>query len=169
MGPATATLMLSVHDPENVPFFEDELYEWVCCTPGGGAKAKAKTKTKLKYDMKEYRQLSEQVGRLRDRLHVRADEVEKVAYVIGHLDVLPAEEKEEELDAAVQKKCTFGTRGQDGVDGAAKAENLGAKGVDGSSPESDLRAKEGRKSNGRKRAAEQRTGSSDSKRRKTRT
>ena len=80
VGPATATLVLSICDPVTVPFFEDELCEWIC-----GAKVK------LKYDMKEYKGLFGGVVDVRKRLgidRVRADEVERVAFVCGHLDVL---------------------------------------------------------------------------------
>lgn len=31
IGPATASLLLSVHDPEHVIFFSDEAFYWLCC------------------------------------------------------------------------------------------------------------------------------------------
>jgi hypothetical protein len=67
-----------------MPFFQDELYHWLCGS-----------ETKLKYNMKEYKELFEKVGELRQRLSnaVTADEMEKVGYVVGHLDVLEEEER----------------------------------------------------------------------------
>jgi hypothetical protein len=84
VGPATATLLLSVHDPVDMPFFQDELYHWLCGS-----------ETKLKYNMKEYKELFEKVGELRQRLSnaVTADEMEKVGFVVGHLDLLEEEER----------------------------------------------------------------------------
>jgi hypothetical protein len=52
IGPATGSLLLAVHDPENVIFFSDEAYSWLV---NGGEKA---------------------------RLSVSPIEIEKVAYVI---------------------------------------------------------------------------------------
>jgi hypothetical protein len=67
-----------------MPFFQDELYHWLCGS-----------ETKLKYNMKEYKELFEKVGELRQRLSnaVTADEMEKVGFVVGHLDLLEEEEK----------------------------------------------------------------------------
>src|SRR5271170_38920 len=56
VGPATATLLLSVHDPVDMPFFQDELYHWLCGS-----------ETKLKYNMKEYKELFHVVLELRFR------------------------------------------------------------------------------------------------------
>jgi hypothetical protein len=73
-----------VHDPVDMPFFQDELYHWLCGS-----------ETKLKYNMKEYKELFEKVGELRQRLSnaVTADEMEKVGFVVGHLDLLKEEER----------------------------------------------------------------------------
>jgi hypothetical protein len=73
-----------VHNPVDTPFFQDELYHWLCGS-----------ETKLKYNMKEYKELFEKVGELRQRLSnaVTADEMEKVGFVVGHLDVLEEEER----------------------------------------------------------------------------
>lgn len=45
--------------------------------------------------MKEYKELFEKVGELRQRLSnaVTADEMEKVGFVVGHLDLLKEEER----------------------------------------------------------------------------
>lgn len=107
VGPATASLFLSVMDMQRVPFFSDELFRWVMwnksssssssssakSTDGkeGNGKGKAgKTEAtesgwrrKIKYDMKEYAQLLERVAEIRERLGVSAVEVEKCAWVLG--------------------------------------------------------------------------------------
>ena len=73
IGPATASLLLSVHDAERVLFFSDEAYYWLCC---GGKKES------IKYNKKEYAALGESAKELMGRLEVRAVDVEKVAYVV---------------------------------------------------------------------------------------
>lgn len=73
IGPATASLLLSVHDPERVLFFSDEAFYWLCC----GGKRDA-----IKYNKKEYAALGEEAQKLIERLGVRAVDLEKVAYVV---------------------------------------------------------------------------------------
>lgn len=73
IGPATASLLLSVHDAERVLFFSDEAYYWLCC---GGKKES------IKYNKKEYAALGESAKELMGRLGVRAVDLEKVAYVV---------------------------------------------------------------------------------------
>jgi len=73
IGPATASLLLAVHDPDNVIFFSDEAFYWLCC---GGSKAP------IKYNMKEYAELTERSNALTKRLGVKAVDVERVAYVL---------------------------------------------------------------------------------------
>ena len=73
IGPATASLLLSVHDPERVLFFSDEAFYWLCC---GGKK------DPIKYNKKEYAALGEEAQKLIERLGVRAVDLEKVAYVV---------------------------------------------------------------------------------------
>ncbi|EFY86527.1 hypothetical protein MAC_07389 [Metarhizium acridum CQMa 102] len=74
VGPATASLLLNVHDPENIVFFSDEAYYWLC---RGGSRD-----TPIKYTPKEYAQLRQRAGELARRLGVGMVDVEKVAYVI---------------------------------------------------------------------------------------
>jgi hypothetical protein len=82
IGPATASLLLSVGKPDEVPFFSDELFRWCVWdeegSPGGWQR-------KIKYNVKEYEQLVEGVRALRERLggKVIAVDVEKVAWVLG--------------------------------------------------------------------------------------
>ena len=73
IGPATASLLLSVHDPDNVIFFSDEAFYWLC---RDGKKAP------IKYTTKEYMELSSAAKSIIERLRVKATEVEKAAYVL---------------------------------------------------------------------------------------
>lgn len=73
IGPATASLLLSVHDPDRVLFFSDEAFYWLCC---GGKK------DPIKYNKKEFAALNEAAQKLIKRLGVSAVDLEKVAYVV---------------------------------------------------------------------------------------
>lgn len=94
VGPATASLLLSILDGDNAPFFSDELFRWVCWDEARGG-----WKRKIKYDKKEYSMLWEGVKALRNRLGegVSAVDLEKCAYVCGKLAV------DKKLEAAVRK------------------------------------------------------------------
>lgn len=74
IGPATAALLLSVHDAERVIFFSDEAFWWLCCDGKRGAP--------IKYTPKEYESLRLEADKLVSRLAVSATDVEKVAYVL---------------------------------------------------------------------------------------
>lgn len=73
IGPATASLLLAVLDPERVVFFADEAFYWLCCDG---------RKESIKYNTKEYQALTERTRELCKRLEVKAVDVEKVAFVI---------------------------------------------------------------------------------------
>ncbi|KAL2136630.1 hypothetical protein VTI74DRAFT_2659 [Chaetomium olivicolor] len=73
IGPATASLLLAVHDASRVIFFADEAFYWLC---GGG------TKVPLKYNIKEYTELNKRAQALTKRLDVKAVDVERVAFVL---------------------------------------------------------------------------------------
>ncbi|KAL0935348.1 DUF1479 domain protein [Colletotrichum truncatum] len=73
IGPATASLLLAVHFPDQILFFSDEAYYWLC---NNGQKAS------LKYNTKEYDSLNTEAQKLTKRLGVSAMDVEKVAYVL---------------------------------------------------------------------------------------
>lgn len=79
IGPATASLLLSVHDPDRVIFFSDEAFYWLC--GGGGGRVGS-----IKYSNKEYDALRKRAGELVKRLGVSATNVEKVAYVLFKRD-----------------------------------------------------------------------------------
>jgi hypothetical protein len=85
IGPATATLICSIYDPTNVCFFEDELAAWLC-----------PNLPKLKYTWAEYKLLFTEMGKLRTMLcsDYKAVDIEKVGFVIGHLRMVDAEQKE---------------------------------------------------------------------------
>lgn len=95
IGPATASLILAVYDPENIPFFSDELFRWLHYED---AKTKGWDRV-IKYTMKEYKDLIEKVAEVRERLDklggdrgkkgkeavtVTVEDLEKFAYAIGN-------------------------------------------------------------------------------------
>lgn len=73
IGPATASLLLAVHFPDEIPFFSDESYYWLCNKGQQGP---------LKYNMKEYETLISSARKLMKRLDVTAMDVEKASYVV---------------------------------------------------------------------------------------
>jgi len=75
IGPATASLLLAVHDPDHVVFFADEAFYWLCCNG---------REDPIKYNLKEYQALLTQSRVLCKRLGVRAVDVERVAFVLLH-------------------------------------------------------------------------------------
>lgn len=79
IGPATASLLLSVFKPDAVVFFSDELFRWVHWEEGKGKG----WDRKIGYTMKEYQSLCKEVEKVRARLDVPVVEMEKVAWVLG--------------------------------------------------------------------------------------
>lgn len=85
IGPATASLLLSVFDPDTVPFFSDELFRW-CFFEDGKGKGWDR---EIKYTVKEYVELYSRVLGLRESFkksserEISAVQLEKVAYVLG--------------------------------------------------------------------------------------
>jgi hypothetical protein len=73
IGPATASLLLAVHDPGRIVFFADEAFYWLCCD---GSKAP------IKYNLKEYTELNKRAQALAKRLGVKAVDIERVAFVL---------------------------------------------------------------------------------------
>ncbi|KAI9171760.1 hypothetical protein HJFPF1_01251 [Paramyrothecium foliicola] len=73
IGPATASLLLTVHYPAQVIFFSDEAFHWLCC---GGKKST------IKYNAKEYNALRLKADEMMEALSVSATDIEKVAYVV---------------------------------------------------------------------------------------
>lgn len=85
IGPATASLLLAVQDPENVVFFADEAFYWICCDG---------KRDPIKYNAKEYKDLIARSQSLAKRLDVKAVDVERVAYVLMNEAAPPAPRKE---------------------------------------------------------------------------
>lgn len=85
VGPATASLLLSIYDPIKVPFFSDELYRYLHFED---IESKGWDR-KIRYTMKEYKELFSKMQTLRSRLEkeskqqVSAIDIEKLAYVLG--------------------------------------------------------------------------------------
>ncbi|PHH65718.1 hypothetical protein CDD82_1634 [Ophiocordyceps australis] len=79
VGPATASLLLAVHDPARVAFFSDEAFAWLCAGEGSSSSSSSSWP---KYSAAEYASLAHAVDCLVARLGVDAVDVEKVAYVI---------------------------------------------------------------------------------------
>ena len=90
IGPASASLILSVVSPSTIPFFSDELYRYLLYE--SPAKGKGWDR-KINYTVKEYKMLVEMIGPIMKRLGVGALEIEKVAYVLGkeNVDLLVSE------------------------------------------------------------------------------
>lgn len=83
IGPATGTLLLNIFDPQHIPFFQDEMFSWFFPDLRD---------TKLKYTQKEYLQLYDAVAPVLQKLGVHAIELEKVAYILWHKDLLEVAE-----------------------------------------------------------------------------
>lgn len=110
IGPATASLLLTVHDPARVIFFSDEAFYWLCC----GGKAGAS----IKYNNKEYEQLRQAANKLVKRLGVGATDVEKVAYVLFKRDAAGAgadDQAKGKVKAEKQAKAEKATKAEKSV------------------------------------------------------
>lgn len=107
VGPATASLLLSILDGDNAPFFSDELFRWVCWDGEQGG-----WNRKIKYDKKEYGMLWDGVKTLRGRLGevVSAVDLEKCAFVCGKLAVDKKLEAEVRKDAETRRNEAGGTK-----------------------------------------------------------
>ncbi|KAK4229740.1 hypothetical protein QBC38DRAFT_508011 [Podospora fimiseda] len=113
IGPATASLLLAVHDADNVIFFADEAFHWLCC---GGSKGP------IKYNQKEYAALNEKSQVLAKRLGVKAVDVERVAFVLMRQGI------EEKNVAAAPTAASQKTETRSSAEGAnIKAKPLPAK------------------------------------------
>ncbi|EXJ85939.1 hypothetical protein A1O1_06308 [Capronia coronata CBS 617.96] len=84
IGPATGTLILNVYDSDHVPFFQDEMFMWFFPHTKGD---------KLKYTQKEYLQLFDSARPVLEKLGIKAIELEKISYVLGHLELLEPNER----------------------------------------------------------------------------
>lgn len=104
VGPATASLILSVAYPNNVPFFADELFAWISLEgkdqaeafwekigsegrSGDGKSVRFDKLLGIKYTHAEYKRLYAKVVELRRRLEgmgceVSASDIERAGYVV---------------------------------------------------------------------------------------
>ena len=100
VGPATASLILNVSAPDSLPFFSDELYAWLV-EPG-----KKSADLKLKYNKSEYQRLAEEWGDFSQRYatfgQAKANEFEKVAYVLANWGAVSQEDKDNLQKAATE-------------------------------------------------------------------
>lgn len=145
IGPATASLLMSVHDSENAPFFSDELFLWMMFEDGKGMG----WDRKIKYSIAEYKQMVPLVGAFRERLEkaggkATALEAEMVAYVLRRRkdDVKEETKDEKKVDSKGEKKRT-----------AAEAEVTNTQEVAG---KEETDSKDDRSSSRAKRAAKRR-------------
>jgi hypothetical protein len=127
IGPATGTLILNIFDPVQIPFFQDEMYAWFF--PDTKA-------DKLKYTQKEYLQLLEVVRPVLQRLSVKAIELEKVSYVLGHLDLLDEQDK---------KSIPLSSRNESRQDAPKATEEVKVENIRESQPEPTPSVKKGTK------------------------
>ncbi|KAF2035383.1 hypothetical protein EK21DRAFT_53876 [Setomelanomma holmii] len=148
IGPATASLLLSVAAPDSVPFFSDELFRWCMWdeqgSPGGWQR-------KIKYNNKEYEELVPKVQALRKRLgeKVRALDIERVAWVLGNeaIDVGDDQVK----DDAQEEEKTETTKEEEEVADTKDAEAKPKKGTKRKAAETKVPAEGTRKSSRTKR------------------
>jgi hypothetical protein len=184
IGPATASLLLSVHQPDTVPFFSDELFRW---TQWDVEDKKGEGKgwgRKIKYNVGEYKEVLKSVGELRERLGVRAVDAEKVAYVLGKemADVVGSNNREGKAEDVTDVEVEEKVKGGDAQEKSAKrvqealAEIRGekARGVNDSEAERKTKLKrpekmadDGKKT-GTKRKAKEETVHTEATRRSTR-
>ncbi|KAF2625366.1 hypothetical protein BU25DRAFT_493001 [Macroventuria anomochaeta] len=102
IGPATASLLLSVYQPDQVPFFSDELFRWTHWdSPGKSGWLRI-----IKYNVTEYKEILASVEGLRKRLGVKAVDAEKVAYVLGkgNVELDLGVDTEEDAEVVVGEK-----------------------------------------------------------------
>lgn len=99
IGPASASLLLAVFRPDEVPFFSDEAYRWIMHT---GSSSAGGWDSPIKYNLKEYLEYLRGVSQLIERLDgkVKAVDVERVGWVLGREKAVIARIPED--DAAIR-------------------------------------------------------------------
>lgn len=111
VGPATASLMLSV-GPGDHPFYSDDTYLWVVCAAGARrGMLKGNGELNVKYNMGEYREFWGKVRELQERLvregcaqeEVCGENVEKVA-LVWRAEYMRDDEEEETKRLEKKKK-----------------------------------------------------------------
>ncbi|KAJ4319599.1 hypothetical protein N0V94_003832 [Neodidymelliopsis sp. IMI 364377] len=125
IGPATASLLLSVYQPDEVPFFSDELFRWTHWEEKG----KTGWGRTIKYNVTEYKQVLVRIEELRGRLGARAVDAERVAYVLGNeavdveveVEVEGSKDGEKNEGEAVGEKVEEDTESDENIVEAAAA------------------------------------------------
>lgn len=141
IGPATASLLLSTLNPQEIPFFSDELFLWALW----GNKTGNRWDRKIKYSAKEYRELLAKVNQLRERLGASALDAEKVAYVLGKREIdLGCQSQEESVAEAEPEQ--FELKRRSSPDDTAPREELPAPKKQKVAPRSKAPAEEPRTS-----------------------
>lgn len=127
IGPATASLLLSVLDPERAPFFSDELFRWSMYEEKTGKG----WDRKIKYNPKEYLELFEKIQRVLKRLgSVKAVDLERVAYVLGKRGAGNSVTEDlnlKEGPSSKSKGSDFKRKAKDEVDSNSKEQSNGTK------------------------------------------
>lgn len=109
IGPATAALLASCYDPQNMPFFSDELFRWMhwdgIHTDPCGSKTPLKKPGKgwsrqIGYTPREWESMAVKCEHLQNRMAaihrpVNCLDIEKVAYVLGKENVDLGDERED--------------------------------------------------------------------------
>lgn len=122
VGPATASLILSVYDPHNIPFFSDELARWCSASPASWEIAERDDwrphpcwKLKLKYNLDEYFGMYDIIARHNtgqidcrasdewQQTRVSCMDLEKAAWVFCREDALP----EDQQESVVEQQFAF--------------------------------------------------------------
>lgn len=117
IGPATASLILSVCNLERAPFFSDELFRWAFFDSGKGNG----WDRRIKYTAREYTELYDKVQQLLGRLEVSAVDAEKVAYVLGTEGVL-GQSAQKDMGKSTKRKADEMDHAIAGKAGSDKAE-----------------------------------------------
>lgn len=94
IGPATASLLLAVHDPSNVIFFSDELYRWLLHDG---------KKVSPKYTAKEFEELFSKAKSFMSRIKCTPIELEKAAFVIIRESEPAPEPKEKKVPSGLPR------------------------------------------------------------------
>lgn len=125
IGPATASLLLSVYSPEEVPFFSDELFRWTHWDSPG----KTGWLRSIKYNVTEYKEILASIEELTKRLGVKAVDAEKVAYVLGKekVELESGVESEEDAKVVLKEKFEDSKAKETRVEGATAEAHQSAK------------------------------------------
>lgn len=122
IGPATASLLLAVHDPQRVLFFADAAYAWLC---GGPAWTMPQ-----KYNEREYEDLSRRAAELLRRLQggdeasLQAADIEKVAYVLLAEKKGKAESKPMQAETSQKQPAAKRKRADKPAEGSRRSQRI---------------------------------------------